>query len=156
MKTQRSADVASGCFLAFLGLVVLFAATKITGGLEERLPPRTLPYVLGFTVFVAGMLLAIKSWRFRGDNPAIKWPDRAGMVRVIIIVVSLAIYLVLIDPLGMPIATALYVAFAVWYLWIGRHAILYGIITGLLSGATVFYLFIRFLELSFPIGLLQR
>jgi putative tricarboxylic transport membrane protein len=156
MKTQKSADIASGCFLAFLGMVVLLAATKITGGMEERLPPRTLPYVLGFTVLIAGIILAIKSWRFRGENPVIKWPDRKGKVRVIIIVVGLAAYIALIDPLGMPIATALYVAFAVWYLWIGSHAILYGIITGLLSGATVFYLFIRFLELSFPIGLLQR
>jgi putative tricarboxylic transport membrane protein len=156
MKTQKSADVSSGCFLAFLGLVVLFAATKITGGLEERLPPRTLPYILGITILIAGIMLAIKSWRFHGENPAIKWPDKAGMIRVIIIVVSLGAYIALIDPLGMPIATALYVAFAVWYLWIGRFAILYGIITGLLSGATVFYLFIRFLELSFPIGPLQR
>jgi uncharacterized membrane protein HdeD (DUF308 family) len=156
MKTQKSADVASGCFIALLGLVVLLAATKITGGMEERLPPRTLPYVLGFMVLIAGIILAIKSWRFRGDNPAIKWPDRTGMVRVIVIVVGLAAYIALIDPLGMPIATALYVASAVWYLWIGRHAVLYGIITGLLSGATVYFLFIQFLELSFPIGLLQR
>jgi putative tricarboxylic transport membrane protein len=156
MKTQKSADIASGCFLAFLGMVVLLAATKITGGMEERLPPRTLPYVLGFTILIAGTILAIKSWRYYGENPNIKWPDKKGMVRVIIIVAGLAAYIALIDPLGMPIATALYVAFAVWYLWIGRHAILYGIITGLLSGATVFYLFIRFLELSFPIGPLQR
>ena len=156
MKNQKSADIASGCFLAFLGLVVLFAATKITGGMEERLPPRTLPYVLGFTILIAGIILAIKSWRFRGDNPAIKWPDRTGMVRVCIVIVGLAAFIALIDPLGMPIATALYVAFAVWYLWIGRHAILYGIITGLLSGATVYFLFIWFLELSFPIGPLQR
>jgi putative tricarboxylic transport membrane protein len=155
MKTQKSADIASGCFVAFLGLVVLLAATQIKGGMEERLPPRTLPYVLGFTILIAGIILAIKSWRFRGENPAIKWPDKAGLVRVILIVVSLAAYIALIDFLGMPIATTLYVAFAVWYLWIGRHAILYGIITGLLSGATVHYLFIRFLELSFPIGLLQ-
>ncbi len=156
MKTQKSADIASGFFIALLGLVVLLAARQITGGMEERLPPRTLPYVLGFTILIAGIILAIKSWRFHGEDPAIKWPDRAGMFRVLLILVSLAIYIALIDPLGMPISTALYVAFSVWYLWIGRHAILYAIITGILSGATVFYLFIRFLELSFPIGPLQQ
>jgi hypothetical protein len=156
MRTQKSADIASGFFITFLGIVVLFAATQITGGMEERLPPRTLPYVLGFTILLAGIFLAIKSWRFQGENPAIKWPDRTGMFRVLVILVSLAIYIALIDPLGMPISTALYVAFSVWYLWIGRHAILYAIITGILSGATVFYLFIRFLELSFPIGPLQQ
>jgi len=156
MQTQKSADMGAGCFIAFLGVVVLFAATKITGGLEERLPPRTLPYVLGFTILIAGIMLAVKSWRFQGENPAIKWPDKSGMARVIVVVVSLGTYIALIEPLGMPIATAIYVAFGVWYLWIGRHAILYAILTGLLSGATVFYLFIRFLELSFPVGPLQR
>lgn len=155
MKTQKSADIGSGCFVAFLGLVVLFASTKITGGLEERLPPRTLPYVLGFTILVAGIALAIKSYRYHGENPSIKWPDRSGMIRVVIIVFSLAAYLILIDSLGMPIATAIYVAFAVWYLWIGRYAIIYGILTGLASGITVYYLFIRFLGLSFPVGPLQ-
>jgi hypothetical protein len=155
MRTQKSADISSGFFIAFLGLVVLLAAIQITGGMEERLPPRTLPYVLGFTILFAGIFLAIKSWRFQGENPVIKWPDRTGMFRVLVILASLAVYIALIDPLGMPISTAIYVAFSVWYLWIGRHAILYAIITGILSGATVFYLFIRFLELSFPIGPLQ-
>jgi hypothetical protein len=155
MKTQKSADVASGCFIAFLGAVVIFAATKITGGMEERLPPRTLPYTLGFTILVAGIFLAVRSWRFKGENPAIKWPDRAGMARVLVILFSLAAFIALIEPVGMPIATSLYVGFSVWYLWIGRHSIIYGLITGVISGAVVYFLFIRFLELSFPVGLLQ-
>jgi hypothetical protein len=155
MRTQKSADVASGCFIAFLGMVVIFAATRITGGMEERLPPRTLPYILGFMILVAGVLLAVRSWRFKGQNPTIKWPDRAGMARVLVILFSLAAFIAMIEPLGMPIATVLYVSFSVWYLWIGRHPIVYAVITGLLSGAVVYFLFIRFLELSFPLGLLQ-
>ena len=155
MRTQKSADLASGCFIAFLGIVVIFAATKITGGMEERLPPRTLPYILGFTILAAGIMLAIKAWRYKGENPEIKWPDRTGMVRVLVLLISLAAYVALIDPLGMPIATVLYVAFSVSYLWLGRHRIIYGLITGILSGAVVYYVFIQFLELSFPLGLLQ-
>ena len=68
MKTQRTADIQSGIFLAVLGLVILGAATQITGGLEERLPPRTLPYTMGFFVFFGGLLLAVKSWRFKGEG----------------------------------------------------------------------------------------
>jgi putative tricarboxylic transport membrane protein len=155
MKTQKSADVASGCFIALLGIVVVFAATKITGGMEERLPPRTLPYILGFTILVAGILLAVRSWRFKGENPTIKWPDRTGTTRVMVIFFSLAAFIALIAPLGMPIATLLYVSFSVWYLWIGRHPIIYALITGLASGALVYFLFIRLLGLSFPLGPLQ-
>ena len=55
---------------------------KITGGLEERLPPRTLPYVVGIIILISGALLAIRSWRFHGEDPVIKWPDRRGTIRV--------------------------------------------------------------------------
>jgi len=154
MKTQRSADIASGLFLVFFGLVVLYAATSITGGMEERLPPRTLPYFLGTTVLLAGLLLAIKSWRFQGKDLAIKWPGRKGSIRVIVTFVSLMLYAYLINLLGMPIATAIFVAFLVWYLWLGRHRVLYALLTGVISGVVVFYLFIQFLELSFPVGIL--
>ena len=152
MKTQKSADIASGLFLVFFGLVVLYAATSITGGMEERLPPRTLPYFLGTTVLLAGALLAIKSWRYRGENLAIKWPDRKGSIRVLVTFVSLVIYTYLINLLGMPLATALFVAFLTWYLWQGRHAVFCALLTGVISGVVVFYLFIQFLELNFPAG----
>jgi putative tricarboxylic transport membrane protein len=156
VKTQRSADIWSGAFLAALGLVVLAAAWKITGGLEERLPPRTLPYVMGFTILASGFLLAFRAWRYTGENPPIHWPDRAGAIRILVIIASLAVYIAIIDPLGMPIGTALYLAFQVWYLSRGRYRILSALLTGVISGVVVYYLFIQFLELSFPVGLLQR
>ena len=152
MKTQRSADIASGLFLVCFGCIVLYAATSITGGMEERLPPRTLPYFLGTTMLLAGLLLAIKSWRFRGKNPAIKWPDKKGFVRVLVTFVSLIIYTYLINLLGMPLATAMFIAFLTWYLWLGQHAVFYALLTGVISGVVVFYLFIQFLELNFPAG----
>lgn len=155
MKTTKSADITSGCLAVVLGAVVLYAATGITGGMEERLPPRTLPYILGAAILMAGMLLVIRSWRFRGENPPIKWPDRTGAIRVVVILASLAVYIILIDILGMPISTFLYVSFTVWYLWIGRHGMLFAVTTGFLSAAVVMYLFIQFLELSFPLGPFQ-
>ncbi len=156
MKTQKSADIASGIFLAALGLVVLIAAMGIRGGMEERLPPRTLPYAMGFTILITGGMLAIKAWRRQGENPAIKWPDKAGKLRVLIHLFALTAYIFLIDPIGMPIATVLYISFSVWHLGQGGHRILYGAITGLVSGVVVYYLFINFLELSFPLGPLAR
>jgi hypothetical protein len=156
VKTQKSADIWSGFFLAGLGVVILAASTRITGGLEERLPPRTLPYIMGFTILASGILLVIRAWRYRGDNPAIHWPDRPGAVRIGVILVSLAVYIALIDPLGMPISTALYLASQVYFLSHGRYRILSALLTGVLSGLVVYYLFIQFLELSFPVGPLQR
>jgi hypothetical protein len=155
MRTQRSADIASGIFLAALGVVVLIAARQITGGMEERLPPRTLPYVMGFTILIPGLLLSFRAWRFKGEDPKIHWPDRTGARHVIVILVAMAVYVALITLLGMPISTGLFIAFTVWYLWTGLRGLVYGLITGILSGAVVYYLFIRFLELSFPVGFFQ-
>jgi len=73
-----------------------------------------------------------------------------------VVLVSLALYIALMNPLGMPISTALYIAFSVWYLRRGRHRVLVAVITGVISGVVVLYLFIHFLELSFPVGPLQR
>jgi len=154
VKTQRSADIAAGCFLSILGLVVVFAATGIKGGMDERLPPRTLPYVLGCTMIGAGAILAFKTWRLRGKETFINWPDRAGAVRVLVTLASLAIYIALIELLGLPIDTLLFVSFLVWYL--GRYRIIYSAMIGLISAAVVYFLFIFFLELSFPVGPLAR
>jgi len=150
LRTQRSGDIAGGCFLVFLGLVTLFAASKITGGMEERLPPRTLPYVVGVMILISGALLAIRSWRFHGEGPVIKWPGRRGTIRIVITIVSLGLYLALMEPLGLPLITFLYVSFAVWYL--GSYRLWYPLLIGFLSGAISYIVFIYLLELSFPVG----
>lgn len=152
MKTQRSADIVAGCVLAVLGLVTLYASTMITGGMEERLPPRTLPYIVGFIIFFCGIGLAFKSWRFRGPDPAIKWPDRAGIRTIAVNLASLAFYIALMDPLGLPLSTFLYISFSIWYLkpskWITA------LVIGLISGVVSHTLFIHLLGLSFPMGFL--
>ncbi len=150
MKTQRSADILGGCFLALLGLVTLYVSTKIKGGLEERLPPRTLPYVIGFIILMSGIILAIRSWRFRGEDLIIKWPDRPGTIRIVITLVSLLIYIALMGLLGLPLSTFLFISFLIWYL--GRYRILYAVFIGFLSGLISYLLFIYLLELSFPVG----
>jgi uncharacterized membrane protein HdeD (DUF308 family) len=150
LKKQTSADIVGGCFLAVLGLVTLFAASKIKGGLEERLPPRTLPYVVGSIILISGIILAIKSLRFKGEDPTIQWPDRQGTIRILVTLISLIFYIGLMTPLGLPLSTFLYVSFSVWYL--GRYRILYALLIGFVSGAISWLLFIYLLELSFPMG----
>jgi uncharacterized membrane protein HdeD (DUF308 family) len=150
VKKQTSADIAGGCFLAVLGLVTLFAASMIKGGMEERLPPRTLPYVVGSIILISGIVLAIKSLRFKGEDLTIHWPDRRGIVRILVTLISLIVYIALMTPLGLPLSTFLYVTLSVWYL--GRYRILYAFLIGFVSGAVSWLLFIYLLELSFPVG----
>lgn len=150
MRSQRKCDLAAGAFIALLGAVVILAASQIRGDVEERLPPRTLPYVVGFMTLAGGLGLAVKSYRFRGEDPQIEWPEKDGWVRIGVNLLLLVLFTALIDPLGMPIATGLYVAGAVWYL--DRKRIVTALLTGAGSAVVVYYVFIRLLELTFPLG----
>ncbi len=135
MKTIRQADIVIGCFLAVLGLFVLYAASNIRLGVERALSPRFFPSAMGILIFVCGAGLAVKSWRFKGEDPKIHWPDRQGLIIVLVSLGLLAVYILLMKPLGLPLSTFLYVTFSIWYLkpakWV--TAIVIGLITGIVS-----------------------
>ena len=154
MKTQRTADIAVGFFLALLGFVAILAALKIQGSAEVRLHPGTLPYILGWTLLGAGLLLAGEAWRFRERDRPIQWPDTLGTLRVLVTLGSLTVYLALMFPLGMPLSTFVFMVFLVWYL--GRYRVVTAVLIALASAASVYLLFIRLLELPFPVGPLGR
>lgn len=153
-RSLRRTDIVAGCAIALLGAVVIVAASQIRGDVEERLPPRTLPYAVGITTLAGGIALAVRSWRYRGEDAEVQWPGGDGWVRIAVILLLLALFTALIGPLGMPVATALYVAAAIWYL--DRSRLLAALFIGSVSGVVVYYLFIRLLGLSFPLGLLER
>lgn len=150
MRSQRRCDIAAGAFIALLGAVVIIAASQIRGDVEERLPPRTLPYVVGFMTLAGGLGLAVKSYRFHGTDPEIQWPEKDGWVRIGVNLLLLALFTAAMDPLGMPITTGLYVAGAIWYM--DRSRVLTALLTGAGSALVVYYLFIRLLGLTFPLG----
>jgi len=97
-------------------------------------------------------LLALKSWRFKGPDPAIEWPDREGWMRVSVSFVSLFVYLYLIEPIGMPLASLVFLAFLIWYM---DRRLVRAVIIAVVTAAILFFGFIRGLELSFPVGPLQ-
>ena len=152
MKTQRMADIAVGCLVAALGIFVLFASTWISVTGVHRLSPRTFPYTVGALLLACGVALALKSWTLRETGPVIAWPDGEGIRTITVTLVSLACYIALMDPLGLPLSTFLYLTFGTWYLNRSRWltALLIGLITGLVS----YYVFIRLLGLSLPAGFL--
>lgn len=152
MKTQRVADIIVGCGIALFGIFIIYASTLITGGAEHRLPPETFPMVVGFLLLLCGSGLALKSWRIRGVDFAIKWPDGEGVRTILVTLASVACYIILLNPLGLPLASFLYIAFSIWYL--KRSKWLLAIVISLITAAISYYLFIRLLGLSFPAGFL--
>jgi putative tricarboxylic transport membrane protein len=152
VKTQRVADIAAGCLVALLGIFVLFASTWISESGVHRLSPRTFPYIVGCLLLLCGAGLAIKTWSLRGEGPAIAWPDSEGVRTIAVSLAALAGYILLMDPLGLPLSTVLYLTFATWYL--NRSKWLMALTIGLVTGGISYVLFIRVLGLSFPGGFL--
>ena len=152
VKTLKPVDIVAGCFLALLGLFLLYASSMIRVGVERALSPRAFPSAIGILILVCGIGLAVKSWRFRGEDPEIHWPNREGLRIILVSLVMLAFYIVLMNPLGLPLSTFLYVTGSIWYLkpekWVTA------IVTGLVVGIVSYVVFIELLQLSFPMGFL--
>jgi putative tricarboxylic transport membrane protein len=152
VKTQRTADISVGCFIALFGLFVLLASTMISVRGEHRLSPRTFPYIVSLLLFFSGVALAVKSWSLKGQDSAVKWPDREGVRTILLTLLFLACYIALMNPLGLPLSTFLYITVSTWYL--KRTRWVTAILIGLISGGLSYYVFIRLLGLSFPAGFL--
>ena len=149
MKTQRG-RYRRGVLVALFGIFIIYASTLITGGAAHRLPPETFPMVVGILLLLCGSGLALKSWSIRGADLAIKWPDREGVRTILVTLASVACYIVLLNPLGLPLASFLYIAFSIWYL--KRSKWLLAIVISLITAVISYFLFIRLLALSFPAG----
>jgi hypothetical protein len=150
VKTLRPVDILVGCLLALLGLFIIYAASQIRIGVERALSPRAFPEALGFVIFVCGVALAVKSWRFKGKDLKISWPDRAGVWTILIQLTCLGFYIALMNLLGLPLNTFLYVTAAIWCLKPTKKGAAMALVIGLISGILSHYVFIQLLGLSFP------
>jgi putative tricarboxylic transport membrane protein len=150
VKTQRVADIVLGCIFALLGIFIIYASTFIQGGAAHQLPPDTFPKVVGTLLLLCGAGLALKSWSIKGADLAVPWPDKQGFRTILITIVSLVIYVAVLDLLGLPLATFIYLLFSMCYLKPSKWllALVISVITAVLAQ----YLFINLLGLSFPAG----
>lgn len=149
MRTQRTADLWAGLFLAGLRVVVLTAALQIKTAVGERLPPATLPLALGAFLVLGGLLLSLRSWRSRQEGAAVDWPRGGDAWRLAASFLGLTAYLAMIEPLGMAVASGVFTWGLVWYLdrrWL--RALMIAAVTGLVTH----YVFVAVLGLTLPQG----
>jgi len=149
MTTQRMADIVSGIFLAAVGTVVVVAALDIQSAFAERLPPRTLPMTLGLTTLIVGALLSVRAYLHKGEDLTVEWPDREGWIRLGVTFVSLVAYLVLIEPLGVAVASMVFSTFLISYL---DRRIVRALCIGAALALVINLVFVRLLQLPLPGG----
>lgn len=152
VKTLRPVDILVGCLLALLGLFIIYASSQIRIGVERSLSPRAFPETLGFVLLFCGIALAVKSWRFRGKDLKINWPDRGGVWTILVQLICLGFYISLMNLIGLPLNTFLYVTLSIWCLKPTKKGMAIAIAIGLISGIISHYVFIQLLGLSFPTG----
>lgn len=150
MRTLRSADIVSGIFICLLGIAVALAAMSIPALMGERLPAKALPLLCGVLTAVGGVLLVVRAISYKGEEIPVEWPDMEGWRHIGVTMVALVVYVAVIELLGLPVASMIFVAVLVPYLGM---SVLAGILTGI-GTAVGIYLMIHYLSLSFPLGVL--
>lgn len=153
MRSLRTLDIFSGFVIAGIGLVFLVSSLNITDMMGERLPPWVLPLSLSLCIVVAGLVLSFKSWRVVQADIEVQWPDRAGFLHLLVFCGLTTGYLFGIDVLGMPVATACYVAATVWQL--NRHTV-QALSVAVVAALIVHYVFGVGLDMNFPAGVFGR
>jgi len=153
MRTLRSADLMTGALTIAIGMATLAASRSIKAMAGESLDPGTLPAMVGWAMILCGAGIMRTGWRYRGEAVPVHWPDREGQRRLMATAALLLVYVILIEPIGFPIITGAFVAAHSWYL--GRYRPWVTILGGGATGVIVYYVFMEFLELTFPLGLLE-
>lgn len=146
-RTLRAADLAVSAVLILSGVAALVSVRQMRVGFVAEFQPRLFPTVVGLLLIFVGVLAAVTAWRgSSGSNVDWPAPDRAK--RIAVILVSVAVYVAVINLVGMPLATFLVVSFEVWYL--GTYRWYVPIAVGLCAAAVLYFVFMVGLGLTFP------
>jgi len=153
MRSLRMLDIISGFAIAGIGLAFFISSLGITDMLGERLPPWVLPLSLSLCTIVAGVVLSFKSWRVGQDDIEVEWPDRSGFMHLLVFFGLTTAYLLGIEVVGMPLATACYLAATVWQL---SRRVVRALAVAIVTALIVHYVFSVGLEMNFPAGVFGR
>lgn len=148
-RTQRFAEIALGGVLLACGAAALISTARMRVGSAAPFQPRLFPNLVGWLLIAAAALLAFDAFRASGAR-AVEWPSRRSAATLMIVLGTLAAHIVLIDLVGMPIATFFAVAGQVWYF--GAYRWYVPLLAGLVASATVYFVFMYGLGLTLPAG----
>lgn len=145
-------DLIGGFF--FLGVGVFFAvySRRLDIGTMAEPGPGFLPFWAGVLLWIMSTVLLGKAFfmKFEAGEPF--FPEHDSWKRVAMIVLSLVVYNLLLQPLGFILVTFLFVGFLVKFIF--PQTWFRSVVTAALSTAGVQFIFVNLLEIHFPKGLL--
>lgn len=152
LETKRSGNIASGVFLALLGLLALWASASIDEGAGGHLHPRTFPMLLGALLLAGGGGLAVSA-AARAPGKPIDWPDARGWKLWLIALGSLVLFVALARPLGFLLCSFVFVAGFIRYF--GRYRLPVALAWAMGVAVFIYVVFVRLLDLTLPMGILD-
>jgi putative tricarboxylic transport membrane protein len=148
-RTQRRAELVLAIALLLCGIAALITTRGMRVGSAAPFQPRLFPMLVGWLLVLAAGVVAYSAFRTPEDQ-YIEWPSGDGATRILVVLASVATYVLLIELVGMPIATFAAVTFQVWFL--GEYRWHVPILTGLAAATIVYVVFMYALELRLPAG----
>jgi putative tricarboxylic transport membrane protein len=114
---MRAADLATASVMLLLGGVVVLDSMRIGIGWGTD-GPRSgfFPFWLGVILIAASATIAVQAWRRAIDKPFV---TREQLSPVLKVLWPATVMVILITPLGLYVASAIYLAF--YMRWVGRH-----------------------------------
>lgn len=120
---MKRVDLVVSVVFFVVGVWVLWQASMLPQFSVFGPGPEFMPNVVGVLLLILSALLFVNSWRNAPPTPEDFVPDRAGVYRILVIVVALLLYTALLEVVGYLVLTFAYAVFMLfglaryrWYL----------------------------------------
>ncbi|HHT01235.1 MAG TPA: tripartite tricarboxylate transporter TctB family protein [Firmicutes bacterium] len=147
---MKKGDLIGGVISVLFGLVVVFEASKLPYWGAQGFGPGFVPLWSGVVIIVGGLLLFGAAWRMPADPPVT--PDPAGKMRLLLTAGTVVVAALLMPYLGF--AVSMFLLVAVLVRGLGKHSWLVVGISSFLTAAAVYLVFVRWLMVPLPAGML--
>ena len=152
---MKRAEQILGTVLLLFAVYIGWESSLIESGAEFGMGPGFMPFWLSVGLGITSAVLLVRAVTLPPHlfNPTFS-PDRAGWMRVILVLVGYLAAIVLMKPLGMPIAMAILVAAAMPVFGSRNWKAI--ALTALLTLFGVYLVFGRWLGVPLPMGVLEE
>jgi putative tricarboxylic transport membrane protein len=151
LTSLRSRDAIGGLVLLAVAAAAWLAAGELPSGALHRPGPGLFPKSLAVLIAGLAILLVIRSAGGSAASLADLWPDRGGVRRIAVMLVTLLAYAVALEPVGYLLTTA--GAFVILLRWVSARSWCTTGAGAALASAGSYLLFARWLMVSLPPGL---
>jgi len=147
MRNNR--DVVVSVLLIIIGIAVIVWSIRLQVGTLLRPMSGFFPFLVGFGIIALSLILLVQGWLGRSAAPK----AYGNWQRPLIMVVGLAVYSVILDPLGYILSTFFIAAVTLRILGVTSWKVIGA--SSLALSFSVYFLFTRLLGVELPAGVLS-